>query len=932
MLHKLVLSLAIASVLLAAKVNALGMGEIRVISALNEPLRAEIALFQVDNLSPLQIKSKMADLNDFALSGLATQRALSSVRFQTRVRANGTGRIILTSRLPVTEPFMNFLVEVNWPSGRLIREYTLLLDPPASQAVQNQRNFNAADNSNLQPSDQSQPIKAKQPERASSKRPAAPKPRLKKGQYYIDEKDTLWDVAIATRPNKTISSYQMMVLIQRKNPQAFPNANINVMKARTVINLPVQAEIDSLSIKDARAEVTRQTRLWKSGKLPKVVRQSVLPETAVAKANADATSKPLTAVATESSAQSKTEKVATTEEGKKLPAQALTSVDGETEEGVLDVISSQEADLKLAAQVKAQAMVLAANKDSAKIAKLLQDNAEQGVKLALSEESIDKLKRDNTELNDKLNTIVKQLEDINRLILLKDEQLAAMQDDREAAEKEQRQIASKERDKSWLDRLLENPLGMAAAGVGWLFAILAGVFLLLRRKSKAVLPVDEAKSEPSISMPEQFIEQESVEEPGDYPEETNPIEDDMDLDLDLDLDLDMDLDESLADTSLYLAEDDDLIDDDDLAAELNAQLDVPENEDEEDEDEDLEFELDGIDTAEFDLGNESGEQDGESAEQRQALAEFAAAMDEADVENEDPFVEETLDEELDLELIPDQVTSLDELESLAEAEQSDDSEQLLDELESLAEAEQSDDSEQLLDGINQPEAGLLDEAIDDFEIELDEDPDEAVDLEQAQQTLQKLANEDGQLASTASETVNEPSLELDDAMVEDDLQDKQIADIEADLLDSDDLEVTSDVPAQEEGLKSSSSDDSLNELLLADLDDSIDDQQPATQTSAENQSSTEQLNEEITTEVDELLDSTDDEIAFDAVEPQFDAQNEDEIDLLAGEDGMRMKLDLARAYIEMGDSQGAQDIINEVIGMGDAEQQQEANELLESMK
>ena len=85
MLRKLGLIIALSSALVIGKVNALGMGDIRVKSALNEPLHAEIELFQVKNLSPLQIKSRMADLNDFALSGLATQRALTAVRFQTRV-------------------------------------------------------------------------------------------------------------------------------------------------------------------------------------------------------------------------------------------------------------------------------------------------------------------------------------------------------------------------------------------------------------------------------------------------------------------------------------------------------------------------------------------------------------------------------------------------------------------------------------------------------------------------------------------------------------------------------------------------------------------------------------------------------------------------------------------------------------------------------
>jgi pilus assembly protein FimV len=85
-------------------------------------------------------------------------------------------------------------------------------------------------------------------------------------------------------------------------------------------------------------------------------------------------------------------------------------------------------------------------------------------------------------------------------------------------------------------------------------------------------------------------------------------------------------------------------------------------------------------------------------------------------------------------------------------------------------------------------------------------------------------------------------------------------------------------------------------------------------------------------ELNELLSSTDDDIALDTSAPEFDADNEDNIDLLSGEDGVRMKLDLARAYVEMGDDQGAKDIIDEVMSAGDDEQKSEAQELLASLK
>ncbi len=924
MLRKLGLIVAVACMLLAGKVSALGLGEIKVKSALNEPLVAEIALFQVKGLSPLQIKSQMADLNDFALSGLATQRALSNVRFQTRVRANGTGRIILTSTLPVTEPFMNFLVEVNWPNGRLIREYTLLLDPPSYSSQQNNRNFSTKNNL-----PKSTPVNSNKP--ASRTQSVAPKRvptevKLNKGQYYISDKDTLWDIAIANRVNKSVSAQQMMVLIQRKNPQAFPNANINVMTANVVIDLPTQAEIEAFSKREAQQEVTRQTTLWKSGKLPKVVSQGTVQRP---KAQARADKKP------ESTDSIKDQKAATTKSVEKDPAMGKTvestptenqdkpeatnkqmpalDANGEpigAEKGILNVVSPDKTAAKRELQAKADTLALAASKDSEKISELLISNAELDVKLALSQESIDKLERDNKDLNEKLSTISEQLADINRLIMLKDEQLSAIQDERLDEEDAKAQEDKKEADKSWLDRLLENPLGLMTAGIGWLLAIIAGVLLLLKRKKKEVLEVDDnTKSEPSISLPDDMLDEAALEEElGELEELADPelaeshADDIDDLALDLDLDMDIDLDESLEDAAIdiTLGNDDS---DDGLAAELEAQLESAE------EDDDLDM-LDGIDSLEFDLGESEDDQElsSDEAAEKQALAEFAAAMeapdddeqleslfdepessefaeDELSIEMAD--IDETMVEEDDLDIadidIDTDVTSLDALEAL----------------EGLAEegVEQPGNAEAQAD----QELNALED--DPLDIDLDIDLDEEIDLPaETEQTLDESLElddlEDMSLDDAATDIEEEEQVPMDDALGE--------------LLGSQE--------AVEDDFEEASSDEVIIEEVTAD--DVSEETEPTNRESA-----TQMLEEQL----DELLSSTDDDIALEEVAPEFDAKNEDEIDLLSGEDGVRMKLDLARAYIEMGDAEGAKDIITEVMESQDDDHLQEAQAMLDSL-
>jgi pilus assembly protein FimV len=101
------------------------MGELELKSTLNQPLQAEIELTNIDDLTEWEIKPSLASDGDFDRAGVEKIFFLADIDFE--VKGN---RIILSSDKSVTEPFLNFLVQVNWPSGRVLREYTLLLDPP----------------------------------------------------------------------------------------------------------------------------------------------------------------------------------------------------------------------------------------------------------------------------------------------------------------------------------------------------------------------------------------------------------------------------------------------------------------------------------------------------------------------------------------------------------------------------------------------------------------------------------------------------------------------------------------------------------------------------------------------------------------------------------------------------------------------------------
>ncbi|HVL00593.1 MAG TPA: hypothetical protein VM553_12315, partial [Dongiaceae bacterium] len=134
MVRKLAAALLGVGVLIPGLANALGLGEIKLNSALSEPLDAEIELVQVRELTGTEILPSLASSGDFESSGVERSQFLTDLKFEVTVNEKGKSFIRVRSTKPVKEPFLNFLVEVNWPAGRLLREYTLFLDPPIYNA------------------------------------------------------------------------------------------------------------------------------------------------------------------------------------------------------------------------------------------------------------------------------------------------------------------------------------------------------------------------------------------------------------------------------------------------------------------------------------------------------------------------------------------------------------------------------------------------------------------------------------------------------------------------------------------------------------------------------------------------------------------------------------------------------------------------------
>ena len=237
---------------LSSQASAVGLGDIALESYVNEPLQANIVLLDTGSLAEPEIRVALASSEDFDRLGVERLFSLGDLSFTTELDGRGGGSITVESSEPILEPYLNFLVELRWPSGRLLREYTVLIDlpparPPGDLAAMAS---GAAVVSSVPDVPETSPSSAVNSDT----------------QYRVKTDDTLWEIAAAIKPSE-LSVEQMMLAIQAANPNAFLRNNINGLKAGYLLNFPVDV-VSGQSEREARQAVADQWRVWREPAQP----------------------------------------------------------------------------------------------------------------------------------------------------------------------------------------------------------------------------------------------------------------------------------------------------------------------------------------------------------------------------------------------------------------------------------------------------------------------------------------------------------------------------------------------------------------------------------------------------------------------------------------------------------------------------------------
>ena len=256
MLRKKAVAIAV-SLLMPSLASALGLGALKATSSLNEPFDGRIEILGASATDYDTLSVKLADSQQFERAGVLRDAILLSLKFEIVETPAGNDFIRISTREPVREPFLNFLLELNWANGRMVREYTVLLDPPLYDP--NRR----APAPSLAPRPLgSPPAVTPMPAPTFAPRPAAPPAYQVAGSVTAQSADTAWGLALRHRPDAGVSVQRMMIALLQANPEAFINGNVNMLRRGAVLRLPGQSELDGLSQSAAMAEVARQHQLW----------------------------------------------------------------------------------------------------------------------------------------------------------------------------------------------------------------------------------------------------------------------------------------------------------------------------------------------------------------------------------------------------------------------------------------------------------------------------------------------------------------------------------------------------------------------------------------------------------------------------------------------------------------------------------------------
>ncbi|HEY0962862.1 MAG TPA: FimV/HubP family polar landmark protein, partial [Pseudomonadales bacterium] len=399
---------------------ALELGDVTLSSTLNEPLSASISLESLDGLAAADINVTLGDEAMYEQAGIERDPVLDDIRFSVEVDSASDGRIIVTSTSGVSEPFLNLIVNVTEPDGTATqKEYTLLLELPTNTAV---------------------------PQSPATEAPqTAAAPAAVAGgnaqSYTVGPGDTLWEIAQGTRPDSSVSVQQMMLAIQRANPEAFLNGNINNLLNGRVLRIPSQQDIAVIDRDAAIAQVSQQN----TG----------------------------------------------------LGGQPLAAGNGGAPAGGADTRDQ----LRVLSGDAADAAAGGGDDFAATIAALENE-------LMISEESLDRARIENLELNNRLAALQEQIDLLENIIAMEDDRIATLQAELvQQAEATAQALASAESAAAQIEELNNEPAagvpGLLRNGIVLLGAlvlvVLAALGLLVHRRRQAQLAAEENRFNPAFA-------------------------------------------------------------------------------------------------------------------------------------------------------------------------------------------------------------------------------------------------------------------------------------------------------------------------------------------------------------------------------------------------------------------------------------------------
>jgi len=261
--------------------HALGLGSLTANSALNEPFAAEIQLNSVKSSDFGGLKAELASRGDFQLAEIDRPAHLLLLKFEPFRKPDDSVVLKVSSEEPITEPFLHFLVAVEWAGGKLIREYTTLLDPPlyaqgpgatiSSPAAMGDSASRTEATGLAAPSTgeaSAAPANVQSSSGDKAMMPGAGSSGVGTSggsdSGETREGDTLWGIANNHAGSNNI--FKVMVAMLRANPDAFVDNNINRLKVGQILKIPTREQIDSLSFKQASDEYLVQLEEWEAYK------------------------------------------------------------------------------------------------------------------------------------------------------------------------------------------------------------------------------------------------------------------------------------------------------------------------------------------------------------------------------------------------------------------------------------------------------------------------------------------------------------------------------------------------------------------------------------------------------------------------------------------------------------------------------------------